>query len=88
MEIKMNETRTAIVNVLKDAAAPMTLKEISAAVGFEVKSGTTNAMLKAGIIIKAGVREIVCELCGHKHKVAEYVIGTIPAAATDIPNKK
>lgn len=83
MEIKMNETRTAIVNVLKDAAAPMTLKEISAAVGFDVKSGTTNAMVKANIILKAGVREIICELCGHKHKVAEYVIGTIPAASKE-----
>lgn len=80
MKITMNEKRTAILNVLKESNSPITLAEISARVGFEVKSGTTNALVKAGVIVKSGVRELVCPACGRKHKVAEYVMGVEPVA--------
>ena len=83
MKITMNEKRTAVIETLKNATAPMTLTEISNAAGVEVKSGTTNAMVKAGLIVVAGEREIVCPACGHKHKVKEYEIGDLTAIEKD-----
>ena len=77
MKITMNEKRTAVIETLKNATAPMTLTEISNAAGIEVKSGTTNAMVKVGLITVAGEREIVCPACGHKHTVKEYKIGDL-----------
>lgn len=77
MKITMNEKRTAVIETLKNATAPMTLTEISNAAGVEVKSGTTNAMVKVGLIVVAGEREIVCPTCGHKHKVKEYTLGDL-----------
>lgn len=79
MKITMNEKRTAVIETLKNATAPMTLAEISKAAGVEVKSGTTNAMVKAGVIKVAGERTIVCPVCGHKHPVKEYAIGDLTA---------
>ena len=66
MKITMNEKRTAVIETLKNATAPMTLAEIANAASIEVKSGTTNAMVKVGLIVVAGEREIVCPACGHK----------------------
>ena len=80
MKLVMNEKRTAIVNTLKASDKPMTLAEISAVVGFEVKSGTTNTLIKAGVMVATGKREIVCPMCGSKHKVNEYVFGAMPKA--------
>ena len=77
MKITMNEKRNAVIETLKNATAPMTLAEISNAAGVEVKSGTTNAMVKVGLIIVSGEREIVCPACGHKHKVKEYSLGDL-----------
>lgn len=77
MKITMNEKKTAVIETLKNATAPMTLTEISNAAGVEVKSGTTNAMVKVGLITVAGEREIVCPVCGHKHKVKEYSLGDL-----------
>ena len=80
MKVEMNEKRVKILEVLKEAESPMTLAEISKFAGFVVKTGTTNAMVKAGMMVKAGVREIVCPVCGSKHKVAEYTLGTVAEA--------
>ena len=79
MKIKMNEKRNAVIETLKNATAPMTLAEIANAAGIEIKSGTTNAMVKVGLIVVAGEREIVCPACGHKHKVKEYTLGDLTA---------
>ena len=79
MKITMNEKRNAVIETLKNATAPMTLAEISKAAGVEVKSGTTNAMVKNGIIVVSGEREIICPTCGHKHTVKEYAIGDLTA---------
>ena len=65
---QMNERQTAVIKAL-------TLAEISGIVGFEVKSGTTNNLVKNGIIKVVGKRTVVCECCGHKHTVNEYTIG-------------
>ena len=83
MKITMNEKRTAVIETLKNATAPMTLTEISNKAGVEIKSGTTNAMVKAGLIIVSGEREIVCPSCGHKHTVKEYKIGDLTAIEKD-----
>lgn len=83
MEIKMNEKRVAVINALKGAAKPMTLAEISAAANTEIKTGTTNAMIKAGVIKVAGERTIVCPACGRKHTVKEYEIGDLTAIEKD-----
>ena len=83
MKITMNEKRTAVINTLKNATTPMTLGEIANKAGVEIKSGTTNAMVKAGLIVVAGEREIICPACGHKHTVKEYKIGDLTAIGKD-----
>ena len=72
---QMNERQTAVINALKASDKALTLAEISGIVGFEVKSGTTNTLVKNGIIKVVGKRTVVCEYCGHKHTVNEYTIG-------------
>ena len=72
---QMNERQVAVIKALKASDKALTLAEISGIVGFEVKSGTTNTLVKRGIIKVAGERTIVCAACGHKHTVKEYTIG-------------
>lgn len=72
---QMNERQVAVINALKASDKALTLAEISGIVGFEVKSGTTNTLVKRGAIKVVGERTIVCECCGHKHTVKEYTIG-------------
>ena len=74
-EIKLNERQIAVINALKASDKALTLAEISGIVGFEVKSGTTNTLVKRGVIKVVGERTIVCKCCGHKHTVKEYTIG-------------
>lgn len=55
MALKTNETRVAIVDALAKAGKAVTLAELATAMGVEkVATGTTNAMVKAGVIRKAG----------------------------------
>ena len=75
MKNTLNEKQIAILNILNAATEFMTLAEISAQVGFDVKSGTTNSLVKKGYMAIAGIREIVCPCCGRKTKVKEYTIG-------------
>lgn len=79
MELVMNALRKSIISVLSVATEPMTLAEISAQIGEPVKTGTTNSMVKAGIINKVGEKTIVCACCGAKHKVSTYAIGQVKA---------
>ena len=72
---QMNERQIAVINALKASNKALTLAEISGIVGFEVKSGTTNTLVKRGAIKVVGERTIVCMACGHKHTVKEYTIG-------------
>ena len=59
MKVVMNEKRTKIVEILKSASADgMTLAEVSEKLGEEVKTGTTNAMVSAGVIRKVGKRKV------------------------------
>ena len=72
---QMNERQIAVINALKASDKALTLAELSGIVGFEVKSGTTNTLVKRGILKVVGERTIVCATCGHKHTVKEYTIG-------------
>ena len=70
---QMNERQIAVINALQASDKALTLAEISGIVGFEVKSGTTNTLVKRGAIKVVGERTIVCECCGHKHTVKTWV---------------
>lgn len=83
LTVKMNEKRTAVLNVLKDAKEPMTLAEISEALGTEVKTGTTNAMVTAGYMRKVGTRKVAKTVYV---EVATYELGDVEPA-TENPEK-
>lgn len=71
--INMNSTRTAVMRVLKDNTdKELTLSEISELAGVEVKSGTTNAMVSAGLIRKVGTRKVAVV---RYVEVATYALG-------------
>lgn len=72
IKVKMNPTREKVIEVLKDAEAPLTLAEISEQIGQEVKTGTTNAMLTAGLIKKVGTKKVAKTVYV---EVATYAIG-------------
>jgi transcriptional regulator of NAD metabolism len=77
MKVIMNEKRQAIVNVLKGANEPMTLNEIAMKMGVEkIASGTTNAMLEAGIIKVAGTKRV--PIVSYR-EVNVYEMGEMPA---------
>lgn len=85
MEIKMNEKRTAILEALKTAEKPMTLAEIATAMGVEkVATGTTNAMVKAGLIRKAGTVKVAKVVYV---EVATYELGEATPTATEAAKK-
>lgn len=82
----MNEKRNQVVEVLKGAAEPMTLSEISAKIGTEIKTGTTNAMVASGAIRKVGTKKVAKTVYV---EVATYELGDVNvfAAATNVDNK-
>ena len=51
MKITMNEKRTAVIETLKNATAPMTLTEIANAAGVEVKSVRCPCLVIASSLI-------------------------------------
>lgn len=55
----MNDTRKAVIEVLKASAEPLTLAEISTKVGKTIRSGSTNAMLAVGMIKAVGKKEVI-----------------------------
>lgn len=59
MKVVMNEKRTAVLTVLKNATEPMTLNEIAEKIGVEkVATGTTNPMIEAGYIKVVGTKKV------------------------------
>ena len=71
--VKMNDTRIAIINALKASKEPMTLAQIAKAIGVEkVSTGTTNAMVSTGMIKKADTIEVDKEAI---REVCTYTIG-------------
>lgn len=70
-----NEKQKAFLDILANADAPMTLAEISAKAGMEIKTGSINGLLESGKGLakcNKNAREIVCACCGHKTKVSTY----------------
>lgn len=69
-EYQPNEVAQKILDVLKDAAEPMSIADLSETLGFEVKPGNISPLVKKGYITSESV-ETVCPTCGHKtsHKV-------------------
>lgn len=74
--VKLNEKQQKVINFLTaHKGEKFTLAEISKAIELELKSGTTNTLVKNGrMICHKNEREIVCQCCGHKTKVSTYEI--------------
>lgn len=75
-EIKLNEKQSKVINFLTaNKGKKFTLNEIATAIGEELKSGTTNTLVKKGLMAcHKNEKEIVCACCGHKTKVSTYEI--------------
>jgi len=58
MKVQMTPKREKIVSALRGADRALTLAEISDIIGETVVSGTTNSMVSAGIIRKAGKTKV------------------------------
>lgn len=71
-KIQLNDKQLAFLKAL--TTEEQTLAEISAKTGIELKSGTVNSLIKRGLATHGADRVIVCELCGHKHKVKTYLV--------------
>lgn len=66
-----NANQSKFLEVLSNE--PHTLAELSALAGVEFKTGTVNALVKKGLVAHGEDKELVCEACGHKHKVKTWV---------------
>lgn len=64
------DTETAILATIKDADAPMTLAQISEAMGRTLISGNINGLVTKGNVAIAGEVEVPCM---SKKKVSQYV---------------
>lgn len=75
-EIQLNEKQTKVIKFLtSNKGKKFTLAEISIAINEEIKSGTTNTLVKKGLMIcYKDERDIVCALCGRKTHVSTYEI--------------
>jgi len=93
MEIKMNATREAVLATLRANGKAMTLAEIAKAMGVEkVASGSTNAMVKAGLIHKAGkvkvAKVVYVEVETYELGAGEIVADTESDKAEDVESVK
>ena len=50
MEWKPNEKQVAFLGVLKGAEKPLTLREVSKVLGYEVKSGSVSVLKTKGLV--------------------------------------
>ena len=74
-EIRLNEKQNKVIAYLKANKGAFTLAEIGEKIGCEIKSGTTNTLVKKGLIkCNKDALERVCPCCGHKTKVSTYEI--------------
>lgn len=70
---KANETQQKFMEVLKSADKPITLAKASEMAGVVFKTGSINTLTTKGLVISHKDAEVVvCECCGHKHKVSTY----------------
>ena len=87
MKITMNETRKAILDLLKGAQEPLTLAEISTLIDKKVSSGTTNPLVSAGLLKIVGEKEVQVV---RTVKVNAYALGdvTIEDLNKEVAEKK
>ena len=73
---KLNEKQQKVIDFLKvHKGKKFTLAEISKSIGEEVKSGTTNTLVKKNLMVcYKNERETICPCCGYKTKVSTYEI--------------
>ena len=67
----LNEKQIAFLQGL--GAEPTTLAEISKFVGYELKSGTINPIVKRGLAACGPDRVLICPCCGHKRTYKTYI---------------
>ena len=84
-KITMNETRKSVLEALANAQEPLSLAEISALIGKDVKSGSTNALVAAGLIKVVGEKEVQVV---RTVKVNAYAIGDITLEDLENANKQ
>ncbi len=66
-----SETAQRVLDILSDATEPMSLAQISAAAGVDVKSGHVSTLKKQGLIDSFD-SESVCPTCGAKRSFKIY----------------
>ena len=64
-----NDTQKLFMEALKDEADGLTLAEINAKLGKEIKTGSINTLLSKGLVVADGEREVVVQA---KRKVKVY----------------
>lgn len=73
MKLAVNEMRKGVVNTLANSNEAMTLAEVAKAMGVEkVNTGTTNAMVNAGVLVKVGTKRVAKTVYV---EVATYALG-------------
>lgn len=80
----LNEKQTAFLNALKETEG-LTLAEASEKAGVEIKSGSINTLIKKGMVVIVGDREIVVKA---KRKVKVFAIATAPAEDAKLNDKQ
>lgn len=80
IKIKMNPTREKVLEVLASTNEPLTLRQISEKAGIEVKSGSTNPLISAGMIKIAG--EVRIPVIRYELRKT-YVLGNVEALKTE-----
>lgn len=71
MEWTPNANQKKFLEVL--SKEPHTLAELSKLAGVEFKTGSVNALVNKGLVVHGEDQQIVCPMCGHKHKVKTWV---------------
>lgn len=75
MELTLNEKQNKVIAFLKANKGAFTLAEISEKIGCEIKSGTTNALIKKGLIkCNKDARERSVRLLRTQDRVSTYEI--------------
>ena len=75
MELTLNDKQTKVIAFLKANKGAFTLAEISEKIGCEIKSGTTNILVKKGLIkCNKNARERSFRLLPTQDRVSTYEI--------------
>lgn len=75
----LNQKQKKVIDFLTaHKGEKFTLAEIASGINEEIKTGTTNTLVKQKkITCHKNEKEIICPCCGHKKKVSTYEIAQI-----------